>query len=126
MTKIVKRYCFCAISVVAVVLIIYYNIFDRPQYELINYRDEFVVVAYVDDYDNQNHVAIERLVNLTDFQYLLEPNMCNSQQKNDEFLGEPNDARRCIRFILKKFNFGIRFFFFFCSNSIDNIVCWPR
>lgn len=91
MTKIVKRYCFCATLIVALVLIIYYNMFGRAQYELINYRDEFVAVAYVDDYDDQTHDAIENLVNLTDFQYLLEPNVCNSQQKNTEFLGEKTE-----------------------------------
>lgn len=88
MTKIVKRYCLCAIFIVALVLIIYYNIFGRDQYELINYQDEFVAVAYVDDYDDQKRDVTEHLVDLTDFHYLLEPDLCNSQQKNEQFLGE--------------------------------------
>lgn len=89
MTKIVKRYCFCAAFVVALVLIVYYNISGRAQYELINYRDEFVAVAYVDDYDD--HDTTKNLVDLTDFQYLLEPNVCNSQQKNGDILGEKSE-----------------------------------
>lgn len=88
MSKIVQRYCLCAILIVALVLIIYYNIFGRAQYELINYQDEFVAVAYVDDDDGLHHDVNERIVNLTDFRYLLEPNVCNSQQKHSEFLGE--------------------------------------
>lgn len=89
MTKIVKRYCLCAIVIVALVLLIYYNIFGRAQYELINYRDEFVAVAYIDDDDGErNRDAAEHLVNLTDFRYLLEPSVCNSQQKKKQLLGE--------------------------------------
>lgn len=96
MTKIVKRYFLCAVSIIALVLFIYYNIFGRTatEYELINYHDEFVAVAYVDDDDDiRNRIAPEFLVNLTDFQYLLEPNVCDSQQKNVEFLGK---AKNCL------------------------------
>lgn len=91
MTKILKRYCLCAIFIVALVLIIYYNIFGRTQsYELINYQDEFVAVAYVDEFEEQHHDVPEHLVNLTDFHYLLQPEMCN-QRRNEQFLGETRD-----------------------------------
>lgn len=93
MTKIVKRYCLCAIFIVALVLIVYYNIFGRDQYELINYQDEFVAVAYVDDYDDQKRDVTEHLVNLTDFRYMLEPNLCNKPEKNEQFLGEKPPPR---------------------------------
>lgn len=89
MTRIVKRYCLCAIVTLGVILFIYYGIFGREQYELFNYRDEFVAVAYVDESDNDDdnehgRTAIEHLVNLTDFEYLLEPQVCNT---NRQFLG---------------------------------------
>lgn len=123
MTKIVKRYCLCAIFLVALVLIIYYNIFGRTTYEIINYQDEFVAVAYVDDGDDGNDIrnrdATEHLVNLTDFRYLIEPSVCNSQQKNVEFLGEIELDGEPSYFIAMTVHF-------FCSNFTGNIVRWPR
>lgn len=93
MTKIFERYCLCAIILVTLVLIIYYNWLGRSRVNRNGYSDEFVAVAYLNDYDvteNDDHSSIDsnRLLNLTHFQYLLEPNFCDKKQNQDNILGK--------------------------------------
>lgn len=93
MSKILQRYCLCSISILVVVLIIYYN-FLGPENESSQfaYSDQFIAVAYVNDDDNGilganssnlNWKSENILVNYTSFRYKLAPNVCNG---GEEFL----------------------------------------
>lgn len=96
MTKIFERYCLCAIIVVTVVLILYYNWLGRSRVNRSGYSDEFVAVAYLNDYDvtERGDRPVDqggepnRLLNLTNFEYLLEPNICDSQRGDGEIKGK--------------------------------------
>lgn len=92
MTKIAERYCLCAIILVTLVLILYYNWLGRSQVNRSGYSDEFVAVAYLNDDDftesvNQPVDGEDRLLNLTHFQYLLEPNFCDKKSNEEDVLG---------------------------------------
>lgn len=89
MTKILKRYCLCATFLTAAVLIIYYNYLGRSRANRRQYSDEFVAVAYVNDYDVTDDAATDadnssRLLNLTDFRYLIEPKICDNHRIDGE------------------------------------------
>lgn len=98
MIKIVKRYSLSAIVLVTVILIVYYNWLGRSRANRTVYADEFVVVAYSNDDesiepdDSRIHpYESGRLLNLTNFRYLVEPIVCDNLRNGDDVLGKPGD-----------------------------------
>lgn len=92
MSRILKRYCFCSIVILIIILIIYYKNFGRNQIDQAKYVDEFIAVAYIneDEDSEKNDLTLRandngRLVNLTNFRYTIQPNVCD--RSNDDVLG---------------------------------------
>lgn len=111
MSKIIQRYCLCSFSILVIVLIIYYNFLkSEDEYTQFGYSDKFIAVAYVNDDDhgisgndkkinlNLDWKAENVLVNYTDFQYKVKPDVCNNGE--EYFLGI--NSIEFLRFTTKK------------------------
>lgn len=88
MTKFLKRYCCCTLVVLILIFMVYYRFYGRFQIDrIVVSSDEFIAVAYVleDDVENNRRVTNEKqLLNLTDFQYKLQPSddLCRNTPEN--------------------------------------------
>lgn len=77
MSRFCKRYVCCAIIVLILIFIVYYRFFGRFHIDrIIVSSDEFIAIAYAveeDDEINRQANNDQHLLNLTNFQYKLQP-----------------------------------------------------
>lgn len=94
MSRFCQRYVCCAVIVLVLLFMVYYRFFGRFQIDrIIISSDEFVAIAYAveeDDEINRQANNHQHLLNLTDFQYKLQPtdDICGASSRNN-LLGEP-------------------------------------
>lgn len=92
MSRFCKRYICCAIIVLILIFIVYYRFFGRFHIDrIIVSSDEFIAIAYAveeDDEINRQANNNQHLLNLTDFQYKLQPtdDVCDSVSPAGESL----------------------------------------
>lgn len=94
MSRFCKRYICCAIIVIILVFIVYYRFYGRFHIDrIIVSSDEFIAIAYAveeDDEINRQANNNQHLLNLTDFQYKLQPtdDVCDSFSTGESLLGD--------------------------------------
>lgn len=100
MTRLYKRYIFCAIMVLFVIFVIHNRFYSHYSDNIIVTSDDFIAVAYLVEEDDENNNKqfshnnnqisdSNQLLNLTNFQYTLQPT--DSICSND-ILGEQSIA----------------------------------
>lgn len=91
MTKFYNRYLCCSVVVVILILMVYYRFYGRFHVDrIVVSSDEFIAVAYVleDDDDNRRHLKDDQhLLNLTNFQYTLQPSDDICKEHSPDLLG---------------------------------------
>lgn len=94
MSRLFRRYCCCSIFCVILVFIVYLRFYGRFFNDVIIDSDEFIAVAYITDDDDSGgrndkfHWKENQLLNLNNFQYLIQPSKAICSNDDDEYLGK--------------------------------------
>lgn len=91
MSRFHKRYLCCTVVVLILIFMVYYRFFGRYQIDqIVVSSDEFIAVAYVleeDDENNHHANSDQKLLNLTDFRYKLQPKDSICPSTAEDLLG---------------------------------------